>query len=227
VSVYKKVNKNFFKIWSSEMAYVLGFFVADGYITVNRRGGQFWCIQITDKELLFAIKEAIESDHTIGIRKMRNNEQLIYRLQIGSVEMCNDLRKLGFAEKKTKCLAIPMIPKIYFPDFTRGYFDGDGNVWIGNIHKDRVNTTKTILTSFTSCSHIFLYEMHSVLLDWGIRGGSLRRIKDSYSRLQFSAKNSLKLYKIMYNKESFGSLYLKRKKDRFDAFFKNADVAQR
>jgi len=52
VPVYKSVNKDFFKIWTREMAYVLGFFSADGYITINKRGGQFWCIQITDKKLL-------------------------------------------------------------------------------------------------------------------------------------------------------------------------------
>ena len=64
----KKVNKDFFKKWSSNMAYVLGFFSADGYITVNRRGGQFWCIQITDKKLLEQIKKAIESEHKISIK---------------------------------------------------------------------------------------------------------------------------------------------------------------
>ena len=34
------------------MAYVLGFFATDGYITVNKHGGQFWCMDIADKKLL-------------------------------------------------------------------------------------------------------------------------------------------------------------------------------
>lgn len=42
--VYKRVNKDFFKKWSNEMAYVLGFFAADGNMIVNKRGGQFWSI---------------------------------------------------------------------------------------------------------------------------------------------------------------------------------------
>ena len=56
--IYKKVNKNFFKKWSSEMAYVLGFFMADGSIDVNPRGSQYFSIQICDKELLEEIRGA-------------------------------------------------------------------------------------------------------------------------------------------------------------------------
>jgi len=60
------------------MAYVLGFFAADGYITVNKRGGQFWCIQITDKELLENIKKVISADHNISIRLPRKLGENIY-----------------------------------------------------------------------------------------------------------------------------------------------------
>src|SRR3989338_9076928 len=125
--IYKKVNKNFFKKWTPEMAYVLGFFAADGYITVNRRGGQFWCIQITDKKLLEQIRKVVQSGHKISTRVRDGNEKMVHRLQIGSIEMCDDLRKLGFFERKTKNLTVPHAPQKYFSDFVRGYFDGDGN----------------------------------------------------------------------------------------------------
>ena len=67
------------------MAYVLGFFAADGYITVNKRGGQFWCIQIIDRELLKEIKNTTDAEHKIGVRKGKGNEQNLYRIQIGSI----------------------------------------------------------------------------------------------------------------------------------------------
>lgn len=137
--VYKRVNKDFFKKWSNEMAYVLGFFAADGNMIVNKRGGQFWSIEIIDKDLLEKIRLIIKSGHKISVRVSKNSFQNQYRLQIGSIEMCNDLRKLGFTERKTKNLSLPNIPKKYIGDFIRGYFDGDGNVWTGIIHKDRKN----------------------------------------------------------------------------------------
>lgn len=210
------------------MAYVLGFFAADGYITLNNRGGEFWSIQITDKKLLESIKKVIDAEHKIGIRLPRKiNESILYRLQIGSKEMCNDLRKLGFPEKKTKNLAIPNIPDQYFSDFTRGYFDGDGNVWMGYIHKDRNKKiyNLTIQTVFTSCSFDFLKQFHLKLNDQGLKGGSLQQSRTSqgnYSRLKFSVEDSLKLYDFMYNSNirDFLGLFLNRKKRIFEKFKK-------
>ena len=220
--VYKKVNKNFFKKWTNEMSYVLGFFAADGYITVNRRGGQFWCIQITDKELLESIKKVIGSDHKISIKISKKvNEKISYRLQIGSIEMCNDLRKIGFSENKTKSLVIPYIPKKYFPDFVRGYFDGDGNVWMGNMHKERLIKTNSLLVYFTSCSYKFLSELKTRLNMHGLSGGSIYKSKKhDFCRLQFSTLDSLKLYDFMYNRDTnlLNGLFLERKKKVFQKF---------
>ena len=202
------------------MAYVLGFFAADGYITVNKRGGQFWCIQITDKKLLYSIRKVVDSDHAISTRlRIKDTEKTQYRLQIGSIEMCDDLRKLGFTEGKTKSLAVPYIPKKYFSDFVRGYFDGDGNIWMGYVHKNSKNPTIVIKTMFTSCSHKFLEQLYIKLSTNGLQGGCLYQSKDNYSRLQFSTKDSLKLYDFMYNSHVQESgLFLKRKKSVFEKY---------
>ena len=57
------------------MAYLLGFFAADGYITLNKRGANFWCIEITDKDLLYKIKDTIESEHKISERIGKGNNK--------------------------------------------------------------------------------------------------------------------------------------------------------
>lgn len=221
--MYRAVNKKFFKKWTRDMAYVLGFFAADGYITINKRGGVYWSIQIVDEELLNCIKKTIRSTHKISIRKSRNkNEKTLFRLQIGSKEMVDDLYRLGMRENKTKSLAVPKVPSKHFSDFVRGYFDGDGNVWIGNVHRDRKTHTTVIQAVFTSCSVNFLKSLHSRLKQTGLKGGSLVGSHRGYSRLQFSVNDSLKLYKIMYN--SHCTLFLKRKKVVFEKFIKNALV---
>jgi len=200
------------------MAYVLGFFAADGYITVNKRGGQFWCIQINDKILLGEIKSVIKSNHKISVRlRRKKTENTSYRIQIGSIAMCNDLRKLGFSERKTKSLAIPNVPKKYFSDFVRGYFDGDGNVWSGLTHKESKSPSLTIQTVFTSCSLDFLEKLKDKLAIFGISPGRIRE-KDGYYRLVYSINNSLKLYEFMYNGCSKDSIALLRKKQVFEKF---------
>ena len=204
------------------MAYVLGFFSADGYITVNKRGGQFWCIQITDKKLLESIKNVVGSGHKISKREGKANEKSLYRLQIGSIEMCNDLRALGIFEKKTKNIVIPNVPEKYLADFVRGYFDGDGNVWSGYVHRERKVTTHVIFVAFTSCSHKFLKQLHTKLNAVGLIGGSIYKPKDKdFCRLQFSTSNTLKLYDFMYNGYvQEDGLFLKRKKSIFEKYIR-------
>lgn len=220
--VYKKVNKDFFKKWTKDMAYVLGFFAADGYITVNKRGSNFWCIQITDGELLYKIKNCIKSEHKISKRIGKGSKKDSYRLQIGSFEMCDDLRRLGFKENKTKSMVIPHVPKKYFPDFVRGYFDGDGNVWVGLIHKERSKQSFSISCSFTSCSSDFLFILRARLKNLGLINGTIRKYKDNYYRLTYSILSSLKLYYFMYNESvsSDSSLLLERKRVVFEKFIK-------
>ncbi|PIQ35600.1 MAG: hypothetical protein COW60_03090 [Candidatus Yonathbacteria bacterium CG17_big_fil_post_rev_8_21_14_2_50_43_9] len=220
--VFKKVNKSFFKKWSPEMAYVLGFFAADGYITVNKRGGQFWCIQITDKKILEQIREAIQSEHKISVRVRSGNESTLYRLQIGSIEMCENLRRLGFSERKTKSLVVPNVPEKYFSDFVRGYFDGDGNVWTGIIHKQRKTRNFAIQASFTSCSKVFLESILERLAMYNFDGGSVYKIKENCYRLQFGTCDTLKLYNFMYNHGSHleDSLFLERKREVFERYGK-------
>jgi len=224
--MFRRVNKDFFKKWTSEMSYVLGLLFADGYITHNKRGAYFMCIQIKDKLLIENIRRVLESDHKISKRYSYNNDgtkrYLIYRLQIGSKEMCDDLREYGICEKKTMRLVFPNIPPSFLPDFVRGYFDGDGNVWYGYAHKERKNQSIVIMTTFTSCSVGFLADMEERLRECGVGKGAIRKSRGNYYRLVYSVKGSLKLYNFMYNTKLYTSdmLFLARKKAVFDEYLK-------
>lgn len=192
------------------MVYVLGFSAADGYITVNRRGGQFWCVDITDKKPIEDIRKTIGADHKISIRKRHKDKYTGYRLQIGSIEMCDDLRNLGFSERKTKSLIVPNVLNKYFSDFVRGYFDGDGNVWFGYAHKERNKPLPVVRTTFTSCFKIFLNALEKRLLAEGVEKGVLGEGRGGYFRLTYSIYGSLKLYKLMYNRHILeNNLFLK------------------
>jgi len=205
------------------MAYVLGFFAADGYMTLNKRGAYFWNIQITERELLQMIKVVINSHHKISVRKGNGREKELYRLQIGSKEMFNDLQNLGFIPGKTYSMAVPSVPAKFFRDFVRGYFDGDGNVWVGYTHRNRCTRLLTLSSSFTSCSRAFLDELRCRLRLFGLISGSVYTGKGKFFRLKYSVRSSMKLYDFMYNSPHLipsRDLFLDRKKSVFERYLK-------
>jgi len=219
--IFKTKNKDFFKKWSP-VAYILGFFCADGSMIKNKRGAHFIDFQITDKDLLFEIRKTLNSNHKISVKKRRNtNHRKIYQLQIGSKEIYKDLLELGLKTRKSKRLNLPKIPIKYFPDFIRGYFDGDGNVVICKYkRKARNNKITTILRSgFTSGSKKFLSEIRNKLLKIGIiKDGTLYYSNKAW-RLYFSINDSKQLYYYMYNRLDGGNkLFLERKKKVFENF---------
>ncbi len=50
--MHRTLNQDFFKTWSPEMAYVLGYFAADGSMIQNKRGGHFIEFTSTDAVLI-------------------------------------------------------------------------------------------------------------------------------------------------------------------------------
>ncbi len=133
--------------------------------------------------------------------------------------MCDDLRQLGFDERKTKSLAIPNIPQKYLADFIRGYFDGDGNVWVGYLNKKRRTPTYVITTEFTSCSRKFISTLQKTLEKFDIIGGSLICKKGCF-KLKYSINNSKALYELMYYGKGKSGLFLPRKKVVFDNYLR-------
>lgn len=199
------------------MAYVLGFLYADGNMVRSKRGNYYVSIYTADRGILEKIKLLLSSNHKISSTKSKTG--IVYRMQIGSRHMFETLEKIGLKTNKVSRLVLPNIPKKYKGDFIRGYFDGDGSVWVGNDHSNRALSSKTMQVCYTSASHDFLNDLHILHKKMGIIGGSLfKSKKGNYSRLLFSIKDSLKIYKIMYNDEN--SIYLPRKKAIFELFMK-------
>ena len=215
----RTVNKDFFKKWTREMAYVLGLFASDGYMWKNNRESHFFAFQITDGSLLEKVREALGSNHHMAIRQYKNKKwKTSYRIQIGSREMFNDLEALGMTQNKTKTLRYPAVPRSFFRDFVRGYFDGDGNVWVGEVHKERETRTRVILSVITSGSKGFLVDFSRCLQFYGFGKGSLFYRQKAW-RLQYSVRDSILLYHLMYDSCS-SDLFLDRKRKKFEEYLK-------
>lgn len=209
------IDLNFFKTWSPESAYVLGFFAADGNMIKTKRGTHFISFHAADEELLKEIQRCMKSKHKLSLRHGITGN--LFRFQIGSKEMFFDLLKLGFTPYKTRRMKVPQMPRKYQQHFIRGYFDGDGNVWSGYINKKRKNSSQVLQVAFTSCNKDFLKDLWDMLKTCGIEGGCIYSPKNkNFSRLMFSTRDSLKVGEVMYNEAS--KLFLARKKLRFQQF---------
>ncbi len=214
------VNEDFFKHWSSTMAYVLGFFAADGCLTINRkRGNKYIEFVSTDKEIIVKIKKCLNAKQKISIKSQNNPKwNKAYRIQIGSKNIFEDLCKLGFMPKKSLVVKFPKIPSGYLSHFIRGYFDGDGHCSFCRFkRKDRPSHGKIILSGFTSGSAEFLkilkskLERHAIII-----GGTL--CFHGGCRLTYATANSQKLYKFMY-RDIDQIIYLRRKYLTFQKAF--------
>ncbi len=215
--IRRNLNQDFFKKWSPEMAYVLGFFAADGSMLRNKRGAHFIEFTITDLLVLRMIQKVTGSTHKIQERKQRNSAwKTQYRIQIGSKEWFEDLTRLGFMQNKSKKLPFPKIPKKYFGDFVRGYFDGDGCVYSNHLqYADRKEPRLAVLTLFTSGCRPFLESLWGALKRRGVCGGSLKK-KIGGFELVFSHSDSVALHQVMYHTGNIPELYLPRKRVKLE-----------
>jgi hypothetical protein len=143
------VNENFFKKWSSDMAYILGFWFADGCIR-NRRGSKTFTItqHKNDKYILEKFLQKMESNHPLV--KIRN----CFEMTIGSKKIFDDIVNLGGKIRKSLDVEFPEVPKEYLHDFIRGYFDGDGCIYQ---HENRYRVT------FVCGSLKFLERLNEIL----------------------------------------------------------------
>lgn len=117
------LNEDYFKTWSSNMAYILGFFAADGVVSKNTPTISFAQIE---KEILEQIKKEINTQQPL----VQNSKTGVYLLTINSKVMKIDLMKLhGINPSKSLNIKFPYVPEEYLSHFVRGYFDGDGCIY--------------------------------------------------------------------------------------------------
>lgn len=227
------INRDFFKRWSREMAYVLGFLYADGNITdaISSRT-QYIGFANTDKALLTKIKSALQSEHRIQFRPPRfakhyNGKSYLSRksfiLRIGSRSMFTDLLRRGVVPRKSKIAIFPKVPDRLLGHFIRGYFDGDGCIYLEHaLGKCRRNLIKRMRVIFTSGSKQFLIGLRNAIAhSIAIRGNDIYYEHRTF-RLVYGTLESNLLCNFMYRDR--GVLFLRRK---YNAFVHFGNVRQK
>lgn len=222
-------NYSFFKKWSNEMAYVLGFLYADGDI-INAKSSRTQYIKFSsiDKVQIALIKRLLGSKHIISerppkITTFRNGSYLckrLYFLRIGSRVMYNDLVYLGLTPKKSNTIDFPKVPKKYLNHFVRGYFDGDGHVSFSTTKGSQNQTIiKHLRIYFTSGSIAFLQGLNKYInQNLKLNNKKIYNYITAYN-LQYSTQETIILFKYLYGQLT-NKVYMDRKFKVFIDYFK-------
>ncbi len=209
------VDFDYFKNWSVEMAYLLGFICADGHIASSRNS---LLIQLHKKD-----KYILEN-----FMKFMKFEGKLYdysskttcTLHISSKEITQDLMNFGLTRHKSQELKwIEQTPDQYVSHFVRGYFDGDGHVGLAQAHNP--NNKKLIIKLVSTLPFIerlkIEFQKH-----YGSECGSIVD-NSTYYELVYTGANHTKSFLDWIYKDSTEETRLRRKFDIYTQFINKED----
>lgn len=200
---YKRtnINKDYFKQWSVNMAYIFGLWCADGNISKSS-GGYYFSIKLKndDRYLLENILNEMKSSH-----KIYDDNDNSSKICFSCKEIYYDIIKLGGVENKSLIMKFPKIPKKYISDFIRGYFDGDGSI--------NTRNTGYLIGTYEFCS-----KLKEILNSNGISESSIKQKhpergidNNCYCLNIFKQFEFSKFEKFVYHNVDENSIILKRK----------------
>lgn len=209
-----KKNESYFKKQNHNMAWILGFFAADGTVSSSDNTIKIG-LAAKDKEILECIKTEMEIENKIVERTTKDGYDTV-DLHWTCQEHKQDLAKYGITPQKTFTIKPPLdLEKQYYIDFIRGYFDGDGSVNLIHLKGEITGlrwqiggATKEILQWIID----ILYEYYGIP-KVNILADSSPNRKHTFYYFQYSTSSTKRIKEILYTPNS---LYLKRKKDHFD-----------
>lgn len=212
-SLYTFKDINYFnKIDTEYKAYFLGLIFADGSINEKLKTLQL-TLREEDSVVLDIFMNEIYIDRDVRIILPKNDKHSIQKqATVTSSILYNDLVRLGIQPNKSVVggkLEAEYIPSNLIHHFIRGYFDGDGCIYINQKTKCRY-VTFTGSTDFINQIKLLLKEN----IEIGKGNISFRNESSTYnSTLSFGGNvQSIKIRDFLYKD---ATIYLERKKEKF------------
>ncbi len=155
-----ELNEEYFDdISTQNQAYILGFLYADGYNSLSKQTISL-SLQEEDKDILEKMRAELKSSRPLEFCDYSNKHDFgysyknQYRLCIFSAHMCKSLEKLGMVQNKSLVLDFPeQLPSHLWRHFIRGYYDGDGSIYLRH-DKPTQSCTLTITSTYSFCEKV-------------------------------------------------------------------------
>ncbi|PGA98787.1 LAGLIDADG family homing endonuclease [Bacillus toyonensis] len=159
------LKEDYFKTWSNNMAYILGFIAADGVIQ-------------KESDILNDIKKELNTNQPL----YQNKKTGVYMLNINSKTIKNDLMNIHrIMPCKSFNIEFPFVPEEYLHHFVRGYFDGDGYV-----------NYETYTVSFVGGSYNFMNSLNQVIQNYNLNSYLIN--PNTHYRVILSGRKSIQLF---------------------------------
>lgn len=206
---YRYYDDIFETIDNEEKAYWLGFLYADGYVRERRSSSELRLkLSIKDIDHLLKFKLFISPDEIPVVDELSGNSKCV-KISINSRKIVKDLINLGCTNNKSKTIKMPKIIDSLICHFIRGYFDGDGWIFID----------KNMSPSFgvVSGSKEMIESINLIVSKYS--NITKNKIYDYINYYNFSYRSCTDIIKIsnfLYNQSS---IYLLRKKNKFDEVY--------
>lgn len=200
-SKHVSVDEDYFKnIDIPKKAYWLGFLMADGCIREYKKECYQLCFELAIRDRNIIEKFAKDINFNGKIYYTKSKARLIF----ANYNFCQKLMYYGIVPNKTGKESFSNIPQIYYRDFIRGYFDGDGSIMFYD--KNNKSSENRIRARFhvVCANKIFLETIKNILEDIANIAFSSKALHKKYVNSNVfeletsSIKRIIKIYNSLY-----------------------------
>lgn len=208
----------FSEIDTRDKAYITGILHSDGCIT---RGTKQVRIKLTDLDLIEEINSKIYKDRPLYYSNPTNHHKKAGIMVITHHQVYEDVQKHGCCLDKTYNLEFPTtIPDELMGDYFRGFFDGDGCVYINKkLSYKPANITIVATRKWVKGAIAWLDKIGIRVSEYDDRRHDNRITKFTLS----DVKSIKKFYEFMYA-DLENQIYLKRKFEKYKENIEFRDV---
>lgn len=215
-------NHSFFeKIDTEEKAYFLGLIYADGCHYIPKQATASVSVSISlqeqDKYILEHLNSLIYLNNPKPLefrKKRKENHQNQFTFITHSRKISKDLISLGVPPRKSRILKFPteeQVPSYLIHHFIRGYFDGDGSIYLSTKRKNRKNQSLAFRCSICGTNN-FSSTLKNILDKLNI--SSVMELHNNSFILRIIGNRNCEKFGDWIYKES--SLFLERKHIKFN-----------
>lgn len=197
------IDIDFLNTPSNDLYYILGFTMADGFITEKQKTIQYTISQ-NDIEILEFIQSKLCPNRPIRYTKSIKNNKVsnLVNLKLSAYDCYDIFGTYNIIPKKTGYENLPTIPDKFKFDYLRGFIDGDGCIYLDKNKNIQIHMV---------CSNVhFLEQLQDNICNK--RGRISKKGNNSYQYRICRQEDVFDIYEKLYQDNPFG---LSRKKLKF------------